>query len=252
MTDPVFIHPLPLEATPGGEFSLSGAERKHAEVKRLRDGETIVVSDGVGQAVRGQWRGAGRVGVTEVIDVAAYQKARRPLVTVVQAIPKSERAELAVDLMVQAGADRIVPWAATRSVSRWDGKEAKAKAKWANAAVAAAKQSRRLLVPEVSDLLRSPRELGESAGRRLVAILHEEASVPLTSLRDELNEVEELVLVVGPEGGVAPEEIDAFRELAENPDTRVESVVLGPEVLRTATAAAVALGAVGSMTPRWR
>lgn len=288
MTDPVFIHPVPLEATPGGEFNLSGPERKHAEVKRLRNGETIVISDGQGRAVRGQWYGAGRIAVTEIIDVASQQHARRPLVTVVQAIPKSERAELAVDLMVQAGADRIVPWAAARCVSRWDGKEAKARAKWQNAALAAAKQSRRLVVPDVGELLHSPGELGlprlgtpGADYRRLIAILHEEASVPLSSLETALNEVDELVLVIGPEGGIAPEEITAFQELdmashsshssaetlggrsgthtpgigtqkQHTVETRVETVVLGPEVLRTATAAAVALGAVGSMTSRWR
>lgn len=240
MTDPVFIHPLPDHCAVGQAFQLTGAEARHTEVKRMRDGETLVVSDGVGRAIRGQWA-AGHVEITEVLDVAEP----RPRVSVVQAIPKSERAELAVDLMTQAGADRIIPWAASRSIAKWDGKEKKARAKWENAARSAAKQSRRLFVPEVTEQLKRPSALPSllpDATSTRILVLHESAT---KSIAEVDLDVDDVVLVVGPEGGVSDDELSAFAELGAEP------IVLGPQVLRTASAAAVALGALGVLTPRW-
>lgn len=245
MSDPVFVHPIPEAAarTPGATFQLTGAEAKHTEVKRISDGESLVVTDGTERAIRGLWR-SGVIEVVEALDFPSPQ----PRVTVVQAIPKSERAELAVDLMVQAGADRIIPWAAARSIAKWNGKEEKARVKWENAARAAAKQSRRLRIPEVSPLLRSAKGLGtalgpEPAAGRQILVLHEEAATGIKTL--ELSGVGEVVLVVGPEGGVSPEEVETFAAAG------ARNVLLGPEVLRTATAACVALGAIGAMTSRW-
>ena len=246
MTDPVFIHPIPSEIVQGDpvgqRFSLTGAEAKHADVKRLQDGEALVVSDGISQAVRAVWRG-GQIEVTQALEV----ERARPVVTVVQAIPKSERAELAVDLMVQAGADRIIPWESARTIAKWAGKEAKARTKWENAARAAAKQARRLKVPEVTAPVRSITQLKELVGggpstNRLVLALHESASASMKSCDFNCDEV---ILVIGPEGGIAPEELEQLEEIGG------QAVVLGPEVLRTASAAAVALGAIGALSARW-
>ena len=246
MTDPVFIHPIPNEVTQsdpvGLRFHLTGAEAKHADVKRLKDGEALVITDGVSQAVRAVWRG-GPVEVTEVLEIIAP----RPAVTVVQAIPKSERAELAVDLMVQAGADRVIPWESARTIAKWSGKEAKARAKWENAARAAAKQARRLRVPEVTTPARSIAQLKELLGdapstSRLVLALHESASMSLKSCDFDCDEV---ILIIGPEGGISPEELKQLEGIGG------QAVVLGPEVLRTASAAAVALGAIGALSARW-
>lgn len=257
MTDPVFIHPIPEPVAVGDRFHLTGAEAKHASVKRLEVGEGLVVTDGAARAVRGSFLGDATVEVTDILELPVPH----PRVTVVQAIPKSDRAELAVDLAVQAGADRIVPWAARRAIAKWDGKEAKAHGKWENAARAAAKQSRRLRIPEVTQLVRSPQDLarelglGETGAVR-VLVLHEEATEPLpgavtaavnaASANGSEAAATEIALVVGPEGGISPEELAEFERLGATP------VRLGPEVLRTATAAAVALGAIGAVTDRWR
>ncbi|WP_034985327.1 16S rRNA (uracil(1498)-N(3))-methyltransferase [Corynebacterium jeikeium] len=257
MTDPVFIHPIPEPVAVGDRFRLTGAEAKHASVKRLEVGEGLVVTDGAARAVQGSFLGDATVEVTDILELPVPH----PRVTVVQAIPKSDRAELAVDLAVQAGADRIVPWAARRAIAKWDGKEAKAHAKWENAARAAAKQSRRLQIPEVTQLVRSPQDLarelglGETGAVR-VLVLHEEATEPLpaavtaavnaASANGSEAAATEIALVVGPEGGISPEELAEFERLGATP------VRLGPEVLRTATAAAVALGAIGAVTDRWR
>lgn len=257
MTDPVFIHPIPEPVAVGDRFRLTGAEAKHASVKRLEAGEGLVVTDGAARAVQGSFLGDATVEVIDILELPTPH----PRVTVVQAIPKSDRAELAVDLAVQAGADRIVPWAARRAIAKWDGKEAKAHGKWENAARAAAKQSRRLQIPEVTQLVRSPQELarelglGETGAVR-VLVLHEDATEPLpaavtaavngASANGSEAAATEIALVVGPEGGISPEELAEFEQLGATP------VRLGPEVLRTATAAAVALGAIGAVTDRWR
>lgn len=264
MTDPVFIHPIPEPIASGDRFRLTGAEAKHATVKRLEVGEGLVVTDGTTRAVQCSFLGDATVEVADILQLPVPH----PRVTVVQAIPKSDRAELAVDLMVQAGADRIVPWAARRAIAKWDGKEAKAHAKWENAARAAAKQSRRLQIPEVTQLVRSPRELARvleldvagaadnsgaagntgTAGTTRVLVLHEEATEPLPAAVTAAVSAgaTELALVVGPEGGIGSEELEELAQLGATP------VRLGPEVLRTATAAAVALGAIGAVTERWR
>lgn len=248
MTDPVFIHPLPAASANvvGTRVRLTGAELKHALVKRMERGETIVVSNGIERAVRGTWEGQGEVLITEMLDFPSPT----PRVTVAQAIPKSERAELAVDLMVQAGVDRITPWASQRTIAKWDGKEDKARAKWANAAMAAAKQARRLRVPEITPLARSTADILRIAATPeppLVLVLHEEAifSLKAPEVQERLGAAQEVILVVGPEGGVAPaelEQLEASGGLA---------IKLGPEVLRTATAGCVALAAIGVMTSRW-
>lgn len=246
-----------------GVFTLPDAEARHASVKRIRQDESIVLTDGSGLGVAGHWAGDGTVvGGHRIVGHEP-----RPRVTVVQAIPKSERAELAVDLAVQAGADRIIPWQADRCVSRWTGakggksdKSAKAHARWSATALAAMKQSRRLSGAHVGELLTDIDDLRERLASRpwaaptdggtptvRVLVLHEDATTPLA--RADLD-VDEVVLVIGPEGGVSDREIAA---VTSAPDGREagRSVVLGPEVLRTATAAAVALGAIGVLTTRW-
>ena len=170
--------------------------------------------------------------------------------TVVQAIPKSERAELAVDLATQAGADEIIAWQADRCVAKWDGKKApKAVAKWQAAADSAAKQSRRARIPQVRGPLTTPQLVQELTGGRdgassnapTVLVLHEEATVSIK----EVPLTDDVVLLVGPEGGIGDVELDRLKEAGAMP------IKLGPEVLRTASAAMVALAAIGMRTERW-
>ncbi|MEJ6548804.1 16S rRNA (uracil(1498)-N(3))-methyltransferase [Corynebacterium sp. USCH3] len=260
MTDPVFVVPDLVgqlaRVGESGAFTLPGAEARHASVKRIRAGEPVVLTDGSGVGVAGRWNEDGTVAGERRIA----GRDPRPRVTVVQAIPKSERAELAVDLAVQAGADRIVPWQADRCVSRWTGgkggksdKSAKAHARWTATAVAAMKQSRRLSGAHVGELLTDIADLPAHLAPRpwdgpadpsvRVLVLHEDAATPLAETDLDVDEV---VLVIGPEGGVSDREIAVVTS-----GDGAQAVVLGPEVLRTATAAAVALGAIGVLTTRW-
>lgn len=237
---------------------LTGPEGRHAvTVMRIGVGERIVLADGAGITAE--------VDVTDitgkdtlagtVIEVTEHAPPR-PRVTIVQAIPKSERAELAVDLATQGGADAIIPWISHRTIARWQGaKVDKNLEKWRAAAREAAKQSRRPFVPEVHDPV-TTNQLAErlathspirtaahtATGSTVALVLHEDAADSIAAVDLIDDNIEEIVLIIGPEGGIGEDE----RELLG-----ARPVRLGPEVLRTASAALAGLSAIGALTARW-
>jgi 16S rRNA (uracil1498-N3)-methyltransferase len=239
------------EAIPAvGEIAVvEGDEGFHAAtVRRLRSGEALVLSDGVGAVADCVVTSADKRSLSA--RVLARRTAARPSppVTVVQAIPKSERSELAVELATEAGADGFVAWQADRCVARWDGDRAdKGLRRWRAVARSAARQSRRPWIPGVEGPLPTGGLCGYIAGRvaggAVAVVLHESADRPLAER--PLGGAESILVVVGPEGGISDSELDALTAVGAVP------VRLGPTVLRTSTAAAVALGALGVLTPRW-
>jgi 16S rRNA (uracil1498-N3)-methyltransferase len=233
-----------------GELALvEGDEGFHAAtVRRIRPDEQLILGDGAGALARCVVEQAGRDGlqarVLERWEVAPVQ----PPVTVIQALPKAERSELAIELATEAGADALVAWQAARCVARWDGTRAdKGLRRWRAVARAAAQQSRRAYIPGVDGVLSTAaltQRIGDVvASGGTVLALHESATGQLTEL--PLEQAKSVTLVVGPEGGIAPD------ELATMTAAGAMAVRLGPTVLRTSTAAAVALGALGVLTPRW-
>lgn len=233
-----------------GELALvEGDEGFHAAtVRRIRRGEELVLGDGAGGLARCVVEQAGRDGLqARVLDRWQVPPVQPP-VTVVQALPKAERSELAIELATEAGADALVAWQAARCVARWDGARAdKGLRRWRAVARAAAQQSRRAHIPSVDGVL-STAALTERIGEVLatggmVLALHESAAGQLTNLG--LAQAKSVMLVVGPEGGIAPDELAAITAAG------AMAVRLSPTVLRTSTAAAVALGALGVLTPRW-
>ncbi|WP_019204099.1 16S rRNA (uracil(1498)-N(3))-methyltransferase [Tsukamurella sp. 1534] len=233
---------------PGEECLLDGDEGRHAAaVRRIRVGEELVLSDGAGGFARCSAAAVGKADVTLRCAEVWTVPAASPRVVLVQALPKSDRADLAVELATEAGIDEIVPWQAARCVARWDGGKGKAEkgvARWRAVARAAAKQARRAYVPRVHDVV-TTRELVPllTSMDANVVVLHEGSAVPLGEV--DFSVTETVVIVVGPEGGISPEELDALVATGAQP------ALLGPTVLRTSTAAAVALGAIGVLTTRW-
>lgn len=229
----------------GGIAVVDGDEGHHAStVRRIRPGEELDLSDGAGtvahcvveEAVKGRLSAR----VLDMIEVPGPT----PTVTVVQALPKSERSELAIELATEAGADGFLAWQAKRCVARWESaaKADKGLRRWGAVARSAARQSRRAHVPQIAGLV-STAELLTRVPGALTLVLHESATVPLADIG--LADATAVLLVVGPEGGVSDE------ELAELTGAGARAVRLGPSVLRTSTAAAVALGAIGVLTSRW-
>ncbi|SED49854.1 16S rRNA (uracil1498-N3)-methyltransferase [Streptomyces sp. 3213] len=251
MTAPVFIlDPLVIPDLSGGEVVLDGPEGRHAvSVRRMRAGEDVVLTDGRGRWVAGVVKAAEGKDRLVVMDLESVvqEPDPQPRITVVQALPKGDRGELAVETMTETGVDAIVPWAAARCITQWKGERGlKALAKWRATAREAGKQSRRLRFPEVADAATSKQVAALLAKADFAAVLHEDrdyASEPLATA--ELPTEGEIVLVVGPEGGVSPEELALFEEAG------AKAYRLGRSVLRTSTAGTAATALLLGRTGRW-
>ncbi|WP_046318264.1 16S rRNA (uracil(1498)-N(3))-methyltransferase [Mycobacterium sp. UM_Kg1] len=217
-----------------------------ASVRRIRPGEVLTLGDGAGALAHCQVEEADRGGLRARVLDRRQVAPPAPPVTVVQALPKSERSELAIELATEAGADAFVAWQAQRCVARWDGPRAdKGVRRWQAVARAAAGQSRRAHIPPVQGVLTTGdlvSWVGEQvAAGTIVLVLHDAAGAGLP----EVSQAAALALVVGPEGGITEPELAALTGAG------AVAARLGPTVLRTSTAAAVALGALGVLTPRW-
>lgn len=246
MTAPVFV----VEKVPAGpEFVLDGPEGRHAvSVKRLTPGEAVVLADGRGswaEAVVTAAEGKDRL----VVSVTGVFEEAEPAVriTVVQALPKGDRGEVAVETMTETGVDAIVPWQASRCITQWRGERgAKSLAKWRATARESGKQSRRVRFPEVAEALSTKQVAALLAEADLAVVLHEDRDAPSGALATaELPAAGSIVLVVGPEGGVSPDELAAFAAAGAHPYR------LGPSVLRTSTAGTAAAAVLLARTGRW-
>ncbi|MCX5334173.1 16S rRNA (uracil(1498)-N(3))-methyltransferase [Streptomyces sp. NBC_00140] len=245
MTAPVFVVEH-FDAGGGGRYVLEGPEGRHAvSVKRLQPGEEVVLTDGAGRyAVCDVIGTEGKDRLIVHMTSVSEEPEESPRVTVVQALPKGDRGELAVETMTETGVDAIVPWQAARCITQWKGDRGlKALTKWRSTAREAGKQSRRFRFPEVADLATSKQVAALLAKADFAAVLHESGDEPLATV--ELPTQGDIVLVVGPEGGVSPEELALFEEAGAKP------YVLGRTVLRTSTAGTAATAVLLARTGRW-
>ena len=237
MSVPVFL----AEDLTGRRLVLSGAEGRHAAgARRLRPGEAVDVVDGRGGRADCRVQQVGRDEVTLEVVGLVREPPPAPRIVLVQALPKGDRGELAVELATEVGVDEIVPWVAARCVMQWKGERGdKARGRWQATAREAAKQSRRAWVPEVLPLHTTP-QVAARLRSSTALVLHEAAVTRLSALA--LPEQGEVALVVGPEGGITDDELLALGGTA---------VRLGPGVLRTSTAGAVAAALISARTGRW-
>lgn len=231
-----------------GELAVvDGDEGFHAaNVRRIRSGEELDLGDGDGTVAHCVVEDVGRGRLTALVLDRRTLPVTLPAVTVVQALPKSDRSELAIELATEAGADAFVGWQASRCVARWESsaKVDKGLRRWDAVARSAARQSRRPYIPSINGVV-STAELVHRVrdGGAAALVLHESAIAKLTEL--PMAQADSLLLIIGPEGGIADDEIAALS------DAGATAVRLGRTVLRTSTAAAVALGALGALTSRW-
>ncbi len=224
---------------------LDGPEGRHAAtVRRLVPGERVDLTDGAGLRAECVVASARRDELELDVLARAEVPQPQPRLVVVQALPKGDRGELAVETMTEVGVDVIVPWAAARCVTQWRAERgAKALGKWRSTARAAAKQARRAWIPEVTELASTRRVAELLAAAALPVVLHEEADLPLAEVAPPRSG--DLVVVVGPEGGIAPEELAAFETAG------ARSYRLGPTVLRSSTAGVVAAAVLLARSGRW-
>lgn len=224
-------------------FTLDGDEGRHAAtVKRMREGEVIHLCDGQGTRAIATVVKVHKHSLDLTIDQFTFEDAPEPRFVVVQALAKGERAELAVEMLTEVGADAIIPWRAEHSIGKWDSVE-KGLEKWRRTSRESAKQSRRAWIPEISNL-KSTAEVCELMSQaQSVFVLHESADQALAACA--IREQGTIMIVVGPEGGISPDELAAFASAG----ARV--VHMGASVMRTSTAGAIAVGGLLMRSQRW-
>lgn len=236
-------------AVPGERLSLRGPEAHHAAtVKRVGSGETIDVLDGEGHRLSCTVLSASPVAVEVVVDAVSFDPLPETRLILVQALAKGDRAELAVEAATELGVDAVLPWQADRSIVRWRAEKAsKGRAKWESLVRTASKQSRRTRVPEVLDVLDSRGLARWLSGVEQAILLHEEAGESLAGYWDHSRQgmAGTLALIVGPEGGVSPQEAELFGAHGAVP------VQLGTNVLRASTAGPAAIAVLNQLLRRW-
>lgn len=238
-----FVAPEATSAAVGGTVTLTGSEAKHAAtVRRVRAGEAVTVGDGAGVWLEGTCEEVSPAAVVVRVTTRSDVAAASPRVILAQALAKGDRDELAVQAATELGVDEIIPWQAARSISRWDAaKAARGRERWQTIAREAAKQAHRPWVPVVSDPV-STAAIAARAENELVVVLEPTALEPLSAL---MPSERDLLLVVGPEGGIAPEELTTLQRAGATLRR------LGESVLRTSTAGPAAIAVVSTALGRW-
>ncbi|MGI8697659.1 MAG: 16S rRNA (uracil(1498)-N(3))-methyltransferase [Mycobacteriales bacterium] len=229
----------------GPRIRLAGSEGRHAAaVRRLAAGERVDLTDGAGSVAECVVSAAGPDWLDLVVAHRRSVDRPAPWLVVVQALAKGDRGELAVEAMTEVGVDEIVPWAATRSVVQWRGERgAKGLERWRSTAREAAKQSRRAWLPVVPAAACTATVCKRVGAAGLALVLDDGAQLPLAAL--DVPSTGEVVMVVGPEGGVTSDELAAFT------DAGAVACRLGPTVLRTSTAGVVAAAVLLARSGRW-
>ena len=217
-------------------------------IRRIRVGEYIHLGNGTGTLcfciVEKSNKNSLTVRALQLISISPPKLK----IKVVQAIPKSDNSGLAVQLATEAGADIISAWQASRCVSIWQGSKInKGLKRWKDVAISASKQSRRAYIPEIEGLISTTKLIKQvsnsTSNGSIVLVLHELAAMSLAS--QKLDKFNSIVIIVGPEGGISNGEMTMLAKAG------AKAVRLGPNILRTSTAAAIALGAIGASTERW-
>jgi 16S rRNA (uracil1498-N3)-methyltransferase len=229
-----FISP---ERWSGDRVTIMGQDAHHiGRVLRLKPGDVIAVSDGMGRMGRVRIESLGE----EAVEGTVVEEAPEPLgeesppITLAQGLPKGRKFEFILQKSVELGVERIVPVASARTVVRLEGRRvAERLERWRRIAREAAKQCRRPSVPEVAALVSLEtflEELGAPEAGQLRLLLWEEASEPLREVLARAGRPASVVCLVGPEGGFEEAEASLATEAGFAPAS------LGPRILRTETA----------------
>jgi 16S rRNA (uracil1498-N3)-methyltransferase len=246
MVEPLFRTEFATPPAAGLAVTLGGSEGKHAvNVRRMRVGEGIQLSDGKGLRVRGQVSSLGNSSLT--VSVESVEQEAQPLVglTIIQALAKGDRDELSIQAATELGCWAVVPWQAERSISKWEGaKIAKSVDRWQTIVSEAAKQSLRVFEPQVAKPLGSKQLVSSVKGYDLVLVLDPTAQKGLGSLALDQSH-NSVAIVVGPEGGISDHELEALEEAG------AVRVHLGAPILRTSTAGVAAIAVIQAKLGLW-
>lgn len=249
MTLPVFLTDTPL-AGAKGTITVGPEVAGHAvRVRRMGAGEELELIDGSGVRLRGTIQEGTSAALTLSVTDVTEEPQQRPRLVLVQALAKNDRDIQAIEAATEVGVDAVIPWAAQRSIADWPAKKAhKMAAKWANVLTAATLQARRARVPELGELIRGTAVTQLVTPTSRVIVLDETESSGLTEAVHDpgTGDIEQIVVIVGPEGGITSAEVDALVAAG------ARTAVLGPTILRASTAGPVALAIVQTLLGRWK
>jgi len=246
MVEPLFRNDFATAPAPGLAVTLGGSEGKHAvNVRRMRVGEGIQLSDGKGLRVRGRVSALANSSLTVSIDTVEQESAPKVGLTIIQALAKGDRDELSIQAATELGCWAVVPWQAERSISKWEGaKIAKSVDRWQTIVSEAAKQSLRVFEPIVAQPIGSKQLVASVKGYDLVLVLDPTAAEGLGSI-GLTAEQKSVAVIVGPEGGISDHELEALE------DAGAKRVHLGEPILRTSTAGVAAIAVIQAKLGLW-
>ena len=246
MVEPLFRSEFATPPAPGLAVTLGGSEGKHAvNVRRMRVGEGIQLSDGKGLRVRGRVSALGNSSLTVSIDNVEQEQMPKVGLTIIQALAKGDRDELSIQAATELGCWAVVPWQAERSISKWEGvKISKGVDRWQTIVSEAAKQSLRVFEPAVAQPVGSKQLVASVKDFDLVLVLDPTSSTGLGSISLAADQ-KSVAIVVGPEGGISEQELDALE------DAGAVRVHLGESILRTSTAGVAAIAVIQAKLGLW-
>jgi 16S rRNA (uracil1498-N3)-methyltransferase len=226
----------------GQTQTLESDEAHHAiKVMRLKTGEEIKISDGEGNWVSGPISEVGKKNLKIDVTASGIEASKKPELVLVQALTKSDRNKEMLELVTVAGVDRIIPWQAERSISKW---QSNSYDKWTSSIKEAGKQSRRVNLPKLEKLM-SAREITQQiSASDCILVFHESANEKFSAL-DISQNASSVYLIIGPEGGITDKELEIFKSKGGN------LVRLGEPVLRSAHAGFAALASIQTKLGRW-
>lgn len=245
MVEPMFTYDFQRTPAVGEVIDISGPEAKHAvQVRRMRVDEAIQLTDKAGLRVRGVVKATQKSSLSVLVNSVESENAPSLKLTLVQALAKGDRDELAVQAATELGVMSVIPWESDRSVSRWIGiKEDKGVERWQTIVTEAAKQSLRVWHPVVAPPIKGAAVSELTKSFDSILVLDPTSSVGLASI--DFPKEGSMALVVGPEGGISDEELSALNLAG------AKLVHLGQPILRTSTAGIAAISAIIALTGQW-
>jgi 16S rRNA (uracil1498-N3)-methyltransferase len=245
VVEPLFISPIPSDTKVGSKIKIAGAEAKHAmSVRRLQVGEAISVSDGQGQKARGKVSQLSKDYLELNVESVESIERPKPQLILVQALAKGDRDEMAVQACTELGIQTVIPWQSERSVSIWKPeKQDKHRLRWQTIATEAAKQSLRPFIPQVEKVLGTSELVERLKQFDLTLVLDPTSGTALTSV--SVSGHQSIAIVVGPEGGISPEELGQFGSAG------LSLVALGSGILRTSTAGVAVVSYLQATLGNW-
>ncbi len=229
---------------PGQQAPLPPGEAHHAlRVLRVRPGEGVCLTDGRGGRWAGTVRSAGDGQVLCQVDGPLPQAESPVRITLYQGLPKADKLELIAQKAAELGVAALYPVAMTRSVVRWNQREAdKKRERLERIAQEALKQCGRSRLMQVGPLLSWGQALAAMAAHSLMILPWEEATQGrMAQLSVRFPQAQEIGILIGPEGGITPEEAGAAEAAGAH------TVTLGPRILRCETAAICACALAQSL-----